>query len=279
MSRQRVAITGIRGQLGSALARRISDQFETSGVGSEQIDVTDWPAVRDWIAFFRPNLVIHAAAHTDVDGCERDPESAFLVNGLGTRNVSRAAAGAGATLVYVSTNFVFDGTLDRPYNEFDEPAPISVYGASKLAGEREASYATNDCYVVRTAMVYAREGRNFVNSMLRLFNERDSLDIVNDQYGNPTYADDLAGGILDLIDRAPPGTYHVTNAGSATWYEWADEIRTLTGAAVSLNPIAGSDFKRDARPPENGRIESMFLPRLSIELPHWRDALTRCLET
>src|SRR5690606_24840503 len=126
-------------------------------VDSRSCDVRDWPAVRDWISSTRPDIVIHAAAATNVDACERDPDLAFSVNALGTRNVARAAAAAGAALVYISTNYVFDGQRPAPYHEFDVPAPISVYGASKLAGEHEALNATNRCYVLRTAMVYARE--------------------------------------------------------------------------------------------------------------------------
>lgn len=277
MSRQRVAITGIRGQLGSAIERLNQARWEISGVGSDAVDIRDWRQVRDWVAFCRPQLVIHAAANTDVDGCERDPNGAFETNALGTRHVAQAAKAVGAKLVYVSTNFVFDGGSQRPYLEFDDPHPISVYGASKLAGEREALGAGTDVFIVRTAMVYAAHGRNFVNSMIRLFSERDELAVVDDQYGNPTFADDLAAGITNLVEFGPPGTYHMTNRGSASWFEWADEIREITKADTRLNRISGAEFRRDARPPDNGRLDSLALPALGIELPDWRDALRRCL--
>lgn len=277
MAKPRVAITGIRGQLGSALQRQQFNHWDIFGSTSDEVDIANWPQVRDWIAFARPDLVIHAAANTDVDGCEREPAAAYRVNAVGTHYVAQAAASVGAQLVYVSTNFVFDGAMERPYHEFDSPAPISAYGASKLAGENEALRATADCYVIRTAMVYAREGRNFVNSMLRLFADRDQLSVVNDQSGNPTFADDLAVGIVRLIETGPPGIYHMTNSGAASWFEWADEIRRISGSKVHLTPILAAEYRRDASPPSNGILESVFLPDLGISLPDWRDALRRCL--
>ena len=239
----------------------------------------DWTVVRDRISAFGPDLVIHAAAATDVDGCEREPEMAFLANALATRHVAQASAACDAQLLYVSTNFVFDGSKTSPYHEFDDPAPISVYGASKLAGEAEARATSARCHIVRTAMVFAPQGRNFVVTMQRLMGERDRLTVVDDQYGNPTYAPDLAEAIVKIVDTAPFGTYHVTNSGSASWYEWAREIASVTGASTTIDPIPAAEYQRDATPPANGVLESLALPRLGIVLPDWRDALRRCLSS
>jgi dTDP-4-dehydrorhamnose reductase len=257
----------------------MNTEWEILPLNRRDIDLLDWRAVRDQITTFNPRLVIHAAAVTDVDGCERDPKMAYLGNALVTRNIARAAALANADLVYVSTNFVFDGQKPEPYHEFDTPNPISVYGASKLAGEVEAREATARCTVVRTAMVFAQEGRNFVQTMLRLMAERERLTVVNDQYGNPTYAPDLARAIVQLVERAPYGTYHVTNSGTASWYDWACEIAAISGATTTIEPIPAADYRRDATPPANGVLESLALPTFGIELPEWRDALRRCLTT
>jgi len=276
-ARRRVAITGTTGQLGRALVAANSGSWDILAVNRSDTDLSDWRTVRDRIAGFAPDLVIHAAAATDVDGCERDPAMAYLGNALATRHVARAAAACDAHLVYISTNFVFDGSKSNPYHEFDVPNPINTYGASKLAGEVEAREVTNHCFVIRTAMVFAPEGRNFVLTMQRLMTERDRLTVVNDQFGNPTYAPDLAGAIVALIDRAPFGTYHVTNAGSTSWHSWACEIAAITAATSVIEPIPASSYPRDATPPANGVLESLALPQLGIELPDWRDALRRCL--
>ena len=275
--RRRVAITGTTGQLGRALVAGQSGLWDILQINRRDTDLLDWQAVRKRVTIFQPDLVIHAAAATDVDGCERDPTMAFLGNALATRHLARAAAECDAQLVYVSTNYVFDGAKREPYHEFDPPAPISVYGASKLAGEVEALAATGQCFVVRTAMVFALEGRNFVRTMQRLMAERERLTVVNDQFGNPTYAPDLAEAIATIVEVAPYGTYHVTNAGSASWYDWACEIKSMTAATTTIEPIPASAYSRAATPPANGVLESLALPRLGIELPDWRDALQRCL--
>jgi dTDP-4-dehydrorhamnose reductase len=273
-----VALTGATGQLGRALIDAASEPWEIHGIGSDDLDVTDGRGVRDWLAFLQPDLVIHAAAATNVDRCEREPDFAFTVNALGTRNVARAAAATGAGLVYVSTNFVFDGFKAEPYHEFDSPSPISVYGASKLAGEIECWQAQSNCHIIRTAMVFAREGTNFVNTMLRLMAERDELTVVDDQFGNPTSARDLARGIVEVVDRAPYGTYHLTNSGSASWYEWALAVKEIVQLDCNVRPIPAAGYERDATPPANGRLQSLILPDLGITLPSWQDALRRCLD-
>jgi dTDP-4-dehydrorhamnose reductase len=274
---RRFAITGANGQLGRALQRALGASADVVSLTRPQVDITDWPAVRHAVAHARPHIVLHCAAATDVDGCERDPEMAHRINALGTRNVAHAAAAAGAWLVAVSTNYVFDGSKLTPYHEFDGANPINSYGASKLAGEREALAATPRCQIVRTAWLYAEDGHNFVQTMRRMMAERDEVSTVDDQFGNPTYAADLAGALLHLPDCAPPGIYHLTNTGATSWHGWATEIQRLTGARAVINPIPGALYKRLASPPANGTLVSLALDRLGLQLPDWRDALARCL--
>lgn len=270
-------VTGGTGQLGRAINRIGSDQHQIVAPGSAELDVTDFRAVQAAIVEVLPDLVIHAGAMTDVDGCEHDVNMAYRTNGLGTQNIAAVTASAGIPVVYVSTNFVFSGDFDRPYTEFDSPDPINAYGASKLAGERAVTALNLRHYIVRTAMVYDEAGRNFVNSMLRLAGEHPRLTIVNDQFGNPTYAGDLAFGILRLIQEPAYGTYHLTNSGTASWYEWALKIFELASIDVPVEPIPASLFKRAATPPANGALENLAAASLGIELPHWHDALARCL--
>jgi dTDP-4-dehydrorhamnose reductase len=248
-------------------------------MSGSDVDLRQWQSVRDRIAWFKPDLVLNCAAATDVDRCEREPEWAFAVNTLGTRHVAQAAALVGAELVQVSTNYVFDGAKADAYHEFDHPNPCSVYGASKLAGEAEAFAATSRCFVVRTAWLYAPQGRNFVLTMRRLMAERPVVRVVNDQWGNPTLAEDLAVGIAEIVASASYGVYHVVNRGVASWYDWAVEIARQTEAAVAIEPIPAAEFPRAATPPSNGTMTSLVLPGLGVELPDWRDGLRRCLST
>ena len=274
----RVCLTGATGQLGRGFIRADTPGWQFVGPDQPRIDVRDWVSVRDWIASTRPSYVIHAAAMTDVDGCERRPGDAFSINAVGARHVAAAAERAGATLVYVSTNFVFDGLKSAPYHEFDRTNPLSVYGESKLAGEREAIHCCRSCYVIRTAMVFDESGRNFVNTMLRLMSERSAVNVVDDQVGNPTYAPDLAAGISRLVRKMPPGTYHLTNKGSTSWFGWANEIRRLRNVDCTVQPTDGASFERAAAVPGNGAMESLAWPEAAEIMPEWRDALARCLQ-
>jgi dTDP-4-dehydrorhamnose reductase len=272
-------VTGGTGQLGRALNRVGGSQHDIVAPGSTELDVTDFHQVRAAIAEIQPDILIHAGALTDVDGCEQFYQLAHRVNAIGSQNIAAATASSGVPVVYVSTNFVFDGALGRPYHEFDEMRPINVYGASKLAGERAVTTLNPMHYIVRTAMVYDESGRNFVNSMLRLAGEHPKLTVVDDQYGNPTYAGDLAFGLLRLIEQPSFGTYHMTNSGSASWYEWAEKIFELSAIDIPVEPIPATQFSRPATPPANGVLENLAASALGIELPDWEDALERCLKS
>ncbi len=274
----RVLITGGTGQLGRALARLVPAGIQVVALGSDVCDVTDPRAVRSTVETHQPDLVIHCAAMTDVDGCERDSQRAWQVNALGTQHVAATAVETGARLVYISTNYVFDGEAEAPYHEFARPNPISIYGETKLAGEEIVRALCPRHYIVRTAMLYDETGRNFVNTMLRLARERPALQVVADQFGNPTYAADLAEAIWRLVQHPAYGTYHLVNAGYASWFDWACETLRLAGLSTPVEPIPASAYPRAARPPRNGILTSLAAPALGITLPPWQDALRRNLE-
>jgi dTDP-4-dehydrorhamnose reductase len=274
----KLLVTGGSGQLGRAISRIGGSQHQIFAAGSAELDVSSLSAVRQALATVQPELVIHAGAMTDVDGCEREIHRAHQINAMGTQWLAGETARLGVPIVYLSTNFVFDGQLDRPYTEFDGPNPLSVYGASKLAGEIAVRALNPRHWIVRTAMVYDETGRNFVNSMLRLAAEHPKLTVVDDQFGNPTYAADLALGILSLIEHGAFGEYHLTNSASASWFEWALKIFELEGVGTPVEPIPASQFQRAATPPMNGVLDNLAASSLGIELPHWEDALERCLK-
>jgi dTDP-4-dehydrorhamnose reductase len=272
----RVLISGGTGQLGSALLRT-APAVDCFAPDRHQLNLTDFDALWSHVKHLKPDLIIHAAAMTDVDGCEREPDTAWRVNALATQNIAAAANEIGAQLVYVSTNFVFDGEAEEPYCEFASTNPISAYGASKLAGEAAVVALCPRHYVVRTAMVFDESGKNFVNTMLRLASGRTSLSVVHDQFGNPTYAHDLAEAIWTLVQQPSYGTFHLTNTGTASWYAWAVEIFRLAGVEMSVEPIPASAYQRTARPPRNGALANLAAASRGIVLPAWKDALARCI--
>ncbi|MFB4322081.1 dTDP-4-dehydrorhamnose reductase, partial [Priestia sp. BR_2] len=198
---QKVLITGANGQLGKELVELFTEKgFEVYGFGRDEMDITNQAQVQEVISTLKPNIVLHSAAHTQVDLAESEPEQAFSINAYGTRNVAVAAEAVGAKLVYVSTDYVFDGTNDEPYNEFSPTSPLGVYGKSKLAGEQFVRDLHSKFFIVRTSWVYGKHGANFVKTMLKLGKERKELSVVDDQRGCPTYTLDLANAILELVD-------------------------------------------------------------------------------
>lgn len=270
-------VTGARGMLGTELLRAAGERgVAVAPLYRAECDITDADSVHRTLGALRPRVVIHAAAWTDVDGCESDPGRAHRVNGSGTRNVAAACAETGARLVMVSTDYVFPGDAPRPYAEDDETGPLSVYGASKLAGEDAVRELLPDGIVARTAWLYADHGVNFLRTMLRLAAERDRIDVVDDQRGSPTFAADLAAALLDLAAApAASGTYHVTNTGSTTWHGFASRIFAEAGLAVRCEPTTTDRFPRPARRPKNSVLADT---RLAAALPAWEDGLRRCLE-
>lgn len=253
----RVLVTGGAGQLASDIDRQWSVDGDTVvSLTRDQLDVSHRDDVFGAITSLRPDVVVNCAAWTAVDACEGDAERAFAVNALAVRWVREASDRVGAHLVHISTDYVFDGTLDRPYREWDAPNPRSVYGASKLAGEREAGH---DATVVRTSWVCGEHGNNMVHTVLRLVDERTSLSFVDDQRGCPTFTTDLAGAVRRLAVDRRSGVYHVTNAGAVTWYEFVRDIVAAAGRDPEMvRPIATADLDppRPAPRPANSVLDN-----------------------
>lgn len=269
----RVLITGGNGQLGRAL-RKALDGHTVLSTDLDEMDITDFQATQRVIGQFEPTVVIHAAAYTNVDGCELDQDGAYLVNAVGTQYVALACQAAGAAMVYISTNCVFDGAKGDSYLEFDTPHPISVYGSSKLAGEQFVQSLMNRFYIVRTSWLYGEGGRNFVSTVVRLAAEKDGLNMVADEVASPTYAVDLAEALVKLIQIPAYGIYHLTNAGFCSRYQFASEVLRLIGREdFPLHPISLRDYERPSRPPLFSPLRNLCAARLGIELRRWDEAL------
>ena len=265
----KILVTGSGGQLGLELAALLPWRgHEVVTLSREDLDVADFGAVRLALEEHSPDVVVNAAAYTNVDGCETETDLAYRVNALGPRNLAQLCEERGHDLLHVSTNYVFDGESERPYEPFDTPNPISAYGRTKLAGEEYVRQLTNDWYVVRSAGVYGR-GHNFVRTMLRLGAERDVLEVKDDEFISPTYAADLAEGIVGVIEGGYYGLYHLTNSGSCSWHEFAKEIFELAGVEVEVSPVPGSEYALPAARPANGVLSPLGSP----ELRNWHEAL------
>jgi dTDP-4-dehydrorhamnose reductase len=275
--RMRIVITGHKGQLGTALQRILEGQ-EVFGLDLPEHDITDPRAVVDTITGIQPELVIHTAAMTNVDGCERDPDLAFRVNTLGSQNVALACAHAGAAMVHVSTNDLFDGKLGRAYYEWDTPTPQSVYAHSKAAAEFYVRTLLSRFYIVRTAWLYARGGQNFVTKILSAADRLGALQVVTDEVSAPTYAPDLAGAISQLIHTGHFGIFHFTNSGICSRYDWACKILELTERSqIPVEPITTEHWQRAAPPPLYAPIRNFTGAALGITLRPWQEALEEYL--
>lgn len=255
----KVFVTGCNGQLGSELMPLFSQRHDVLGVDIDTVDITDRDAILQAITGFGPELIVHGAAMTAVDACETEVDTAFKVNSLATRFVADGARRVGARVVYVSTDYVFDGTKPSPYNEWDQPNPRSVYGLSKLGGERELDPGSTIC---RTSWVCGYHGNNMVKTLLRLAEERDELTFVDDQIGHPTFAGDLATMIYRLGVERVPGLFHTTNQGAVSWFEFARAVFEAGGYDPDrIKPIKTVDLDppRPAPRPANSVLDNMAL--------------------
>lgn len=272
----RVTIFGATGLLGKALIREWRED-EVTGLGSRDVDIRSEEQVRASILQHRPEWVVLAAAYTDVDGCETNRELAFDVNCKGAVNVVRAAAHADARVIFLSTDYVFNGGKNRPY-EIDDPlAPQSVYGQTKAAAEIELRKILPEVCILRTSWVFGVGGRCFPETILKLATTRTELDVVNDQRGCPTYTIDLARVIIQLCRKEANGTVHATNAGECTWFDFAREIVSLAGLKAQVRPTTSDKFVRPAKRPAYSVLSSASLERYGIIVPTWEDALKRYL--
>jgi len=269
----RILITGARGQLGHALQQTLSGE-DLILKDLPEFDLTQSESESQIVAA-RPSVILHAGAYTNVDGAEREPDRALAVNAHGTLFVARAAAALNARLIYVSTDYVFDGTKATPYREEDVPHPINVYGQSKHEGEIAALTGCPDTLVVRTAWLYGHAGNNFVKTITRLAREKPFLEVVGDQRGCPTNADDLALALKDLLTSDLRGICHVTNTGDCTWYEFAEAIVRFMDLSTPVRPITTAQAGRLAKRPAYSVLAHGRLGTVRKLLPHWQDALAR----
>jgi dTDP-4-dehydrorhamnose reductase len=281
----RVLITGAGGQLGQDLVTAFDEagrHREVVAADHDALDVSDRESVLQAIDSVRPDVVVHAAAWTHVDACEGHPDRAYQVNALGTRHVAEGARLAGAHAVYVSTDYVFDGRADHSYREWDDPNPLSVYGRSKLGGERELLSLLPGATVVRTSWVCGAHGANMVKTVLRLANERPELAFVDDQRGNPTFTDDLAAMIVRLSVARLPGVFHVTNQGTTTWYRFACDVLSAAGLDPRIvRPITTAELQppRPAPRPANSVLDNSALRLQGIPLlPDHHEPLERLVK-
>jgi dTDP-4-dehydrorhamnose reductase len=277
-------IVGAAGQLGRALAAAAPPHATLAALDRGALDITDAAAVDAALRAHRPDLVINAAAYTAVDRAESDSERAFAINATAATRLAAVATAQGARLVHVSTDFVFDGTASSPYPPDAPTAPLGVYGASKLAGERGVQLTAPDALILRTAWVYAAEGANFLRTMLRLMDERDEVRVVCDQVGTPTHAASLARAIWRLTEAGAAGIHHWTDAGVASWYDFAVAIAEeaqsagLLRRAIPIVPIPTSAYPTPARRPAYSVLDKQQTWALAGIASHWRCELRAALD-
>ena len=272
---KKILVTGSNGQLGRALHQLLQNSdADVTYTTSKDLDIRDEKAVHAFVQTCNPDLIINAAAHTAVDLCESDRENAYAINANGPKYLAMAAKEIDAELVHVSTDYVFDGTSSRPYLETDTPCPQSVYGSSKLAGEKNVMESMEKYYIVRTAWLYG-DGKNFVRTMLRLAKDHDMRTVVNDQFGSPTSALELARMILYIIDKKDYGIYHATCEGITSWYDFAREIFKQASVSIQVKPVSTEEYPAAiAKRPAYSVLENAHLHALGdYRMKDWKDAL------
>ena len=273
----RVTLFGASGLLGKALMQEWSGDVVT-GLSSGDADIRDAKQVQRVVGETRPEQIVLAAAYTDVDGCESNSELAFAVNRDGAVNVATAAREVGAGLVFLSSDYVFDGKKTDPYEIGDARNPQSVYGRTKAEAEIRLLELMPDCCIARTSWLFGTGGKCFPDTILKLAASRPALDVVNDQRGCPTYAADLARAIIQLCRQKANGIVHITNAGDCTWFEFAEAIVLDAGLATTVRPVSSQQMARPAPRPAYSVLSPARLQALGIAMPSWSDALRRYLE-
>ena len=276
----KVLVTGAKGQLGTDLMNELAKRgIEGIGVDVQEMDITDAEACRRVIKNSGADAVIHCAAYTAVDAAEDNADLCRRINGEGTRNVAQACKEADTKLMYISTDYVFDGQGTRPWEPDDERHPLNVYGQTKYEGELAVEELSDKYFIVRSAWVFGVAGKNFIKTMLRLGKERGAVSVVDDQIGSPTYTYDLARLLVDMIQTDKYGRYHATNEGLCSWYEFAKEIFRQAGMDVPVTPVSSDAFPAKATRPSNSRLNKDKLSENGFErLPAWQDALGRFLK-
>lgn len=270
----KVLVTGANGQLGYDVVKELQKQnIECCGVTRKDFDIIDFEATEKFITNYMPDMVIHCAAYTAVDKAEDEQGLCYLVNASATENIAQICKKIDAKMVYISTDYVFDGTKGGFYEVDDKPNPINVYGRTKLLGEQAVQKMLDKYFIVRISWVFGEHGNNFVKTMLRLGKEHKELNVVADQYGSPTYTADLAPLLIEMIKTDKYGVYHATNEGICSWAEFAEEIFKVAGMNVKVNHIATDEYPTKAKRPVNSRLSKEKLKGNFRELKEWKNAL------
>ena len=270
----KVLVTGANGQLGYDVVKQLQKQnIEYFGAARKDFDIVNFEATEKFITNYMPDVVIHCAAYTAVDKAEDEQGLCCFVNASATENIAQICKKVDAKMVYISTDYVFDGTKDGFYEVDDKPNPVNVYGKTKLLGEQAVQKILNKYFIVRISWVFGGHGNNFVKTMLRLGKERKELNVVADQYGSPTYTADLAPLLIKIIKTDKYGIYHATNEGVCTWAEFAEEIFNLAGMNVKVNHITTDKYPTKAKRPLNSRLSKEKLKGNFRELRDWKNAL------
>lgn len=273
----KIVVTGYSGQLGYDVVLEGKKRgFDMMGVGHKELDITDEEKVQAYVHSVKPDAIIHCAAYTAVDKAEDNQEACFDVNVNGTKYLAAAAKEADAKFIYISTDYVFEGTGTEAFTEEDSASPVGYYGLTKYEGEKAVQSILDKFFIVRISWVFGINGNNFIKTMLRLAETRDELNVVGDQYGSPTYTFDLAKLLLDMVVTDKYGVYHASNEGFTTWAQFAEEIFKTAGKAVQVNSIPTSEYPTRAVRPKNSRMSKEKLEKNGFNrLPSWQDALTR----
>jgi len=277
---EKVLVTGANGQLGYDVVKRLNELgIEAIGVDKEDFDITNKEDTQEYILSRKPDVVVHCAAYTAVDKAEEEKEICYAINVDGTINIAEACKIIDAKMVYISTDYVFDGLGTEPQLEDKNTNPINYYGYTKERGEQNVRDILEKHYVIRTSWVYGINGNNFVKTMLKLAKSKDQISVVNDQIGAPTFAKDLAVLICDIIQTTNYGTYHGVNEGYCSWYEFALTIFEKSSITIKVNPISTSEYPSKANRPLNSKLSKYSLDDKGFtRLPDWQDALSRYLE-
>lgn len=275
----KIIVTGSKGQLGTDLIAELKKiGIEPIGADLPEIDITDSDAIESLVLQSEADAVIHCAAFTNVDIAETDRETCHRINADGTLNIARSCAKHNIKMLYISTDYVFSGDGEVPFETSGETMPCNFYGESKLAGEKAVTENCDKYFIVRISWVFGENGKNFVKTMLRLSTERDEITVVNDQIGSPTYTKDLSALLCKMIVTEKYGTYHATNEGFCSWAEFAAEIMAMSGAKTKIIPVTSDEYKSVAKRPSNSRLSKTSLDNAGFDrLPHWKDALERFL--
>lgn len=276
----KVLVTGVKGQLGYDVVNELKKRGHVPvGVDVEEMDITDESKVEEVIEHEMPDAVVHCAAYTAVDAAEDNVDICRKVNGEGTENIAKVCGKFDIKLIYISTDYVFDGEGTHMWQPDDQRNPLNVYGQTKYEGELAVEKYTEKYFIVRIAWVFGVNGKNFIKTMLNLGSTRDELNVVNDQVGSPTYTYDLAKLLVDMVESDKYGKYHATNEGLCTWCEFAKEIFKQAGMNVKVNPVSSEEFPAKAKRPHNSRMSKDKLEANGFErLPRWEDALGRYLD-